>query len=198
MPIYEVTVPRSDPRYRVTLAFVEGYTKPHAGESSLVYLNRVRLFPAIVRGSELEQRYNADLPQHRRAFRALLATIDATMIVGTPSSRPFVLDYLAEAQALFPEAVDLTSLFTKAQSQSGGRAESLASFLPAIAFDAAGLGDVCDGNILIIDDVIANGTTAAAVIARLDKAGLVADRRIVIAAPLCGTRAGPIPPADTV
>lgn len=192
MEVYETMVPRDEKVFRVTIAFVEAYAKPHPAESSLVYMNRVRIAPSAVARTDLASRYGRDLPMHRLNFRRVLEQLtDVTTVIGVPSDQPFVNDFLPEALAAFPRAVNLSSYFTKPSGANVGRAKSLAEAKTIIQHSLPPNVNVPSGAILIVDDVLADGRTAAAILSHMKDHGI--ERKTYVAAPLASTREGPLP-----
>ena len=197
MQIYNALIPRDEKRYDVTVAFVEAYTRPTGQESSLVYMNRVRLFPERTATSYLPRNFARDLPGHRRDFQRLLKNLtDVGVIVGAPSDQPFVGYFLAEARACFPSATNLTASFSKEPGASVGEATSMEEAVELIKMSLPQDLQIPDGAVLIVDNILADGRTAAAILLHLEQCGVLQSRKVYVAAPLASTREGPLPPRE--
>lgn len=180
MPFADIDVPLPDGPLHATLAYLSRDLSSDIG-----YLQRVRsmanLPPALLQG--MEQRYRAGLA----VWPAQLAAhIDAPVaaIVSPRSSRPELIEpYLQAMRDKFPVAVDLTGSFERTGEQRAGEGATVAELIAATSYRPAGDERSLDA-IVIVDDVVAEGKSAAAVIALLRTAGVPETAKIRIAAPL--------------
>lgn len=193
MTAYFTQIPVDEQTYKVQLAYLEAYLGPNT-PTSLLYLNRIRLFRELTLTSHLARRFHEDTNEHLRRFDELLESNPApAILVGAPSDEPFTLQLLDVARARFPDALDLSTAFSKEPGVSIGRARNQDEASDLLVFAAPELPDVPAGGILIIDDVVAEGRTAAAILRKLEQILSLEGRLLTVACALAGTKHGPLP-----
>ncbi len=186
MPTVEIDVPTPGNPTQVALTYLD-----KGGTSDVAYLQRVRSMAAVSGPllAEAERRYRAMLPMWTRR---LAAEIDGPIsaILSPPSSRPeLVRPYRDELLRKFPTAPDLTDRFQRTGTLRAGEGATVEQLIAATTYtpqhDEPGF-DV----VLIVDDVLAAGTSAALCLALLRTAGLRVDATLRVAAPLWLASAG--------
>lgn len=186
MPYTNIDLPLPDSPVSVRLAYLD-----RGGKSDIGYLQRVRsmanLSPDLLQG--MEQRYRAGLT----IWPAQLAAhIDApvTAIVSPPSSRPHLTTPYREAlMAKFRRSADLTGRFERTGELRAGEGATAVELIAATRYRPAGDEGALDA-FVIVDDVVAEGKSAAAIIALLRKSGVPETATIRLAAPLWLEKAG--------
>lgn len=136
---------------------------------------------------ELYQRranvYQSKLDTYVENLTELVENREFDVITKAPSSREDAQPYFDSIKAEFPDALDLSDCFSKKDGCKAGSAASLKKFLPCLTFGCdCELGDY--SRLLIVDDLMSNGLTAAAMIRRLQEEGLQDEAEISVAVPL--------------
>lgn len=104
-------------------------------------------------------------------------------LIEVPSTRPYNRPYADEFRRRFSETLDLTPNVHRAgQFKSGEGASFQEVFTDTSVTGTPPLANI--RSLLLIDDVLAEGKTVAAVVARLREAGLPEETRILVAVPL--------------
>ena len=191
--MYEALVPRDEKRIRVTLAYLHAYGGP-ADKDVLTYPIRVKEFN-FLRTFAVGKQYLDAQRETLAQFDQLLGRFACDLLVGAPTTDDLLVPYLEVARAKFPDAIDLSSAFRKADGVRGGATRSFGELWPQILFTST--SDISARRaVIIVDDAIADGRTSAVMFERLLEAGLPNDASLIVAAPVCGTsRGGPIPAA---
>ena len=182
-------IPDQDPIYSVEVhCIMQSDDQKEAGP--LWHLHEVRSPMAQRVASEnpkLYQRranaYENKLETYIEHLTQLVEGEDFDVITKAPSSREDAQPYFDSIKAEFPDALDLSDCFSKKDDCKAGSAGSLKEFLPCLFFDCdSELGDY--SSLLIVDDLMSNGLTAAAMIRRLYEEGLQDEAEISVAVPL--------------
>jgi predicted amidophosphoribosyltransferase len=180
MPLDTVSIPFDQPRFR-NLPLVYLYRD----SSYVFYLQMVRQ-PDRYDAQKLEDwrtNYEQCLPSYLIKFAGHFDD-EMGAIVSPPSSRPRLLDpYRAALLKKFPRALDLTDAFTDTSKPSSGLGTSFEHLVTAISYKPLG-NEPALKSLVIVDDVLASGRTAAAVIQKLTDAGLPQNCQITVACAL--------------
>jgi len=133
--------------------------------------------------NDLRQRYNNQLNWFCQTLAAQVSgPFDA--IVTPPSSRPHLIEpYLTALRAKF-SACDLSGYLERKQGVKSGDSSATLEAVEKVVtiMEAAGLDAL--SSVLFVDDVLAEGKTAAVVFRRLRSAGLSPNCRLGLACPL--------------
>lgn len=180
MPTADVILPVPGAPLSVRLSYLD-----RGGSSDIGYLQRVRSMAnvsgPILQG--LEQRYKAGLAIWPFKLAAHVGS-PVSAIVAPPSSRPeLVAPYLGAVSNRFPGAIDLSGRFHRTGALRSGEGATLEALIAATTYQAAG-DEGQFQSIVIVDDVVADGKTAATVIALLRAAGVPETATWHMAAPL--------------
>jgi hypothetical protein len=133
--------------------------------------------------SEEASSYYSQLPKATKALASELRDTPMDLVLTPPSRRHDAEPYLAELKRYFRDAVDLSRSVHRVRDVSAGANPGAVEFAASIALTFAGsLSNF--RSVLIVDDVYSSGTTAAAIVFRLEQFGLHIDAQITIAAPL--------------
>lgn len=136
--------------------------------------------PSAVRYREGVRRFADALADH---VAQGLAQDAPDLIIELPSSRDFNAPYTAAIKSRFPDAVDLTAAVRRVgnvRSGAGSSADAvLADTVIATDYNLSAVR-----TLVLIDDILDEGKTAGAVIARLREAGLPVRANISLAVPL--------------
>jgi hypothetical protein len=160
-----------------------GVSKPGT-TTGLAYLHRVRQLGPDYPGSELAKHHYYSRVE--RVASEMLASymngrkFDAVL---SPPSRRADAEPYRKAILAAVGAPDWTPAFSRASGASAGETPSCDEIFRALTFSPpSGIGAV--RSVLMVDDVLASGTTACAVLRHLRAAGMSADAAFVVAAPL--------------
>lgn len=180
MPTTDIILPVPGAALSVGLSYLD-----RGGVSDIGYLQRVR-YMANVASPILEgmaQRYRAGLVMWASKLAAHVASPVAA-IVAPPSCRPeLVAPYLGAVSNRFPGAIDLSGRFHRAGAHRSGEGATVEALIAATTYQTAG-DEGQFHSIVIVDDVVSEGKTAAAVIALLRASGVPATATWHMAAPL--------------
>jgi predicted amidophosphoribosyltransferase len=127
------------------------------------YLNRVGLFAELLASSFAREAFDC--------------------VVSPPSRFDHARPYREAILRRMPGAVDLTGDFTRREGTYAGCGHSLPALRRALAFRPR-LPLRSQTSVLIVDDILWQGKTAAAVLHHLRRAGLPDSARIALACPL--------------
>jgi len=109
-------------------------------------------------------------------------SVDA--VVSPPTSFPHPPEPYREAiKKKFAKAVDLTERFTRSCDYSSGEEAAFDRMMEAVSYTPAGDEPQCR-TLVIVDDIVSSGRTAALVVSKVRDAGLPVGARILVAAPL--------------
>lgn len=142
-----------------------------------------------VRREGLRARYEQDRMAYRDDYVRWVETAQThfDVVVCCPSSRDdaeFYLDPVMRAvRRRNPEALDLSTSFSKEPGFKVGTGVTVQQAREHIKFDADGRLDAV-GNVLIIDDAWARGTTVGVVLGYLAESGLQANAQAMVFVPL--------------
>ncbi len=185
MPAVAVDVPIAQPRFAVSLYYLG--TLPPYGHA-LEYLQYVRQPERlkIIENATIHDygsEYLELLPELTLDLIALVSeAVKPDAIAGVPSSRTLVKPYLEACRGRFIEAEDLTPRFTRHGTARATESRSFEEILDSIVYQGPRLGHV--HSVLIVDDLLASGSTVAAMITRLRNAGMPVDAKVSAAVPL--------------
>jgi hypothetical protein len=188
MPIEKVQLLELTPSASAALLYLDIYGGFFDVGTPLAYLQRVRSEAAATEQNfSLEhaaREYERALPQTLAQFERLIAALSADLLVCPPSFRKDATPYMKVARSTYPTAHDASEFFHRLASHTkAGTAKKLADVLDGLAIDEAP-NFAQRKHVLIVDDVYADGRTAAAVVYRLRERGLSADAQITVACPL--------------
>jgi len=152
--------------------------------TSLRYLQWLRSSPDLAPNpGQLDasrKAYYADLCKHQALFTELLKPICWDLLVESPSSRPHAWQFAQAARAV-RRAEDI--LIQKREWISAAEGASAEQLETAFTFDSV-VDFKAVGSVLIVDDVLAEGKTATAIVLKLQKFGLRPDAAITLAVAL--------------
>jgi hypothetical protein len=182
-------LPRGEQLFRIELRYLEAHNERTLVESPLEYLQRVRqeewraAHPRPARTNEAIA-YQRFLPRILARFRQLLENTRWDAVVRPRSSRPrLTLEYYRAVVPLAPDSIDLSPRLHRTKGTRAGLHGSYPELLSRMRYQGPrDLGTL--SGVLIVDDVLASGSTAAVIVTRLREAGLSPDARIVLACPL--------------
>lgn len=170
---------------QVTFAYCAIHPTPGAGV--LAFLHHVRSGNyERVTGNDPEatfgDAYRRSVPSFAGQLTRALADCHFDAILSPPSSRADADAYRAAFATQHPTAMDLTNAFSRSGKVKSGPGTSLPELIADLAFSPpTGIGN-CQ-TILIVDDVLGDGKTAAAIIERL-KPHVPRDATFTLACPL--------------
>ena len=184
-----LSIPVNSLEYEVDILFLsQGIGTKQAGP--LWYLHEVRsdagkeistIMPE--RSDWLSEAYNNELKSYKRKFELLLYNHKFELILSAPSSRDDIRPYIEAAHNAHGHVELHTECFRKRSGCKAGTAESLDEFLPCVEL-------CCEvdfgkyNHILIVDESLSQGFTAAAMIRRMRDRGLKKTCRITLAVAL--------------
>ncbi|OHA09332.1 MAG: hypothetical protein A3A44_03450 [Candidatus Sungbacteria bacterium RIFCSPLOWO2_01_FULL_60_25] len=184
--VQTVAIPDGQPLVTVNVYSLS----PHGGPtpSGLSYIQWVRC-PSILRSisesqeRDVEAEYFNDLPGYVWAFSELLPQhLSPEAITVAPSRRLLAAPYMEVAAQRFPGARDLSIYVHKIGETSAAESQSFDEVLESIRYT----GPRQDGlqSLLIVDDMLASGRTAAAMVSRLRALGMPSGAAIAVAVAL--------------
>ena len=135
--------------------------------------------------------YYQDLACQLKHFKAALAPLDWQLLVEAPSSKPHAKQF-ANAAREVRNTPDI--LFQKRGDASATKGISVGQLTESLTFDST-LNLSTFDSVLIVDDVLAVGNTAASIIRKLQQAGLNPNAKITLAVAL---RVMPSPPSKKI
>jgi hypothetical protein len=165
----------------VQLRYLEPYSA--GGQSSpLGYIQRSRLAaanpnlltPDIMSG--FRTLYETNLPRYIDSFSAMLSDLCPDVIAAPPSDRQDAMPFIDAARTRFPHAEWVGNWFSK--TGNAGVANTAAEYLAGLSYAPGRDVDDC-GTLLLVDDSLARGFSAAAVLHRLREAGMIVVATVV-------------------
>lgn len=129
---------------------------------------------------EYQKAYEADLIKHQLNFKEALKAVNWDLLVVAPSSRPFASHFAHAAREIGNQPIVIFEKVAKASATTGCSVSELEA---SLTFNSS-LDLSCFSAVLIVDDVLADGNTAAAIIVRLRKSGLNENAQIMLAVAL--------------
>ena len=143
----------------------------------------------------IAKRYDANLKKFTRSLADIveqgMAGRHPDAIVELPSTRNFNKPYTAEILTRFPAARDLTLIVDRHGNVKSGEDASFDEVLADTFIHGTDGLDTLK-TVLLVDDILAEGKTAAAIVDRLREAGLSSKARIVLAVPLVTYKSAPV------
>lgn len=183
MPLTRIHIPFSAPAHVVCLAYLAGYGGINDCSTVLSYLQRVRSHPLRASLATYEQRYLDELPRAVRECKSLLKEYSFDAALRLPSSRGDAAPYLEALLEDRSTTKDVTSgLSRNAGAPRAGDGASLKEIQSGMSLKCRQLGDF--KTVLIVDDILADGKSAAACINLLHENGLPQSAKITVFVPL--------------
>ncbi|MGO9362373.1 MAG: hypothetical protein ACLP02_02790 [Rhodomicrobium sp.] len=180
MPFENIELPAGPTTIPATLFYL---TKD--GASDIGYLQRVRSMKNV-KGEllrDMEERYT----QMTRTWSHQLAShIEGPVeaVVSPPSSRPYLAEpYRNAIRNKFAAAVDLTPRLTRSCEYFSGEGATFDAMMQAVSYESTG-AEPQYRTLVIVDDILATGRTAALVVCKVRAAGFSDGAQIFVAAPL--------------
>lgn len=158
---------------------------------NLQFLHRVRdrrwlaQLPDWATGDEAVAYYE-QLPTAAAALAAELGDLPVDLVAAAPSRRRDAEPYLAAIKRRRRDAHDVSRSVHRVGNVSAGETTEPTRFVAHVALTYATRFDQFR-DVLIVDDVYSAGTTAAALLFRMEQLGLPTDARVSVAAPLLAT-----------
>jgi hypothetical protein len=113
-----------------------------------------------------------------------LVDFEPDAILTPPTSRPELsTPYFDAVYSKHKNAVDLTTRFSRLPSATAGTGTSVDEFISQLTYVPSG-DESRFKTLLIVDDVLARGTTVAAIVRKLREFGLPLECKIFVACPL--------------
>lgn len=144
------------------------YVVEHGGIVSSYYNGIRRAW--IKEDSETALQYHSKLPELIEAMMAALDGLEFDTIAMAPSSRSDAVPFAKAVTERWPDARDITAHFSK-RSKKAADDGDLKSMMSSIGYTADDKEELIR-SLLIVDESIATGKTAAAMIERLKVAGM--------------------------
>lgn len=163
-------------------------------KTSLQYLQWLRSSKTSPNPGQLDASrkfYLQDLACQLKLFKAAIAPIGWDILVEAPSSKPHARQF-ANAAREVRNTPDI--LFQKRGDASATKGISVGQLTESLTFDST-LNLSTFDSVLIVDDVLAVGNTAASIIRKLQQAGLNPNAKITLAVAL---RVMPSPPKKKI
>jgi len=127
--------------------------------------------------------YFALVPLHSRNLAGEIEG-PISALVSPPTRRPQLIHpYMAAMKLRFPASVDLTNRFSRSGPMLSGEDATLTDVIASLSY-VPGKDEATFKSVVITDDVLSRGFTAAALIHRLFEAGVPPDCTITVAVPL--------------
>ncbi len=180
MPTTELRLPLPDTAELVPLSYLS--RDPAA---DIAYPQRVRSMAKVpaARLDPMKQRYHAGLTLWAGQLSAHIEA-PVSAVVSPPSDHPELTSPYRDALLrAFPDAVDLTDRLVRSGSARAGQGAKYEELLAALDYTPRGDEGGFAG-IVIVDDAVTTGTTAAALVTCLRNGGVPQTASFRIAAPL--------------
>ena len=167
MPITTVAIPKSQPVFRnVTLIYLDSIL---ATNTALGYLQGIRS-GTLSEDSQTSIIYHVYEDQYATDLCKLVTIPAPDVIVRPPSSRCDSRCYFAKIRARYPAAADISHCFQKQQGFKVGQCKTLEAAVGS--FTLSNLPEISNRDLLIVDDMMGDGLTAAALLTLLQGNGL--------------------------
>jgi hypothetical protein len=191
LPTLEIDIPLREPLFnkvRFTYLGRSGETAEYP-EHALLHLRTARLqplegcLPGRLGGDPWRLNYLRNLPYFCLELVQGLARECFDFVVSPPSRFPHAAPYRSAFLREWGPAHDLSDCFVRRSESYAGSGASFASHCRALDFRGDADLRACR-SILIVDDILWRGVTAAALLFHLQRRGLPRSARIALACPL--------------
>jgi hypothetical protein len=182
----KIRIPQSKPQFDVC---VIGLYRSKKDSGPFAYLQNFRHEWLKILGKDREETEKARTYKRKvdpeyvpMLVNAIEGPVDA--VLSPPSDHPWQAEpYRMNLADKFPDAADLTERFSRNGSARAAKGATLDELTAGLVYEPNGHESEFRA-LVIVDDTFRTGTTAAAIIAKLEEHGPAEECRVIIAAPL--------------